>query len=139
MDRRKRLATAGAISVTATAAVIALASSVGLFGLTDDSPRVGKLSPIDATRTTTSTAPDGTGTTVGTTPSSAPGAHDGADDPAGHDAGDDRVTTSGTTNTLPEVNDDHGGDDNRGPGSSHSDDDSGHGSSGSGRDHPEDD
>ena len=52
MERRKKLATAGAVSLTATAAVIALGSSVGLFGLTDDSPRVGKLSPIDSTQST---------------------------------------------------------------------------------------
>ena len=49
MDRRKKLATAGAVSLTATAAVVALGASVGLFGLTDNSSRVGKLSPIDAT------------------------------------------------------------------------------------------
>ena len=50
MDRRKTLATVGAISLTASAAVVALGSSMGLFGLTDNSPRVGKLSPIDATQ-----------------------------------------------------------------------------------------
>lgn len=50
MDRRKTLATVGAISLTASAAVVALGSSMGLFGLTNDSPRVGRLSPIDATR-----------------------------------------------------------------------------------------
>ena len=58
MDRRKTLATAGAISLTASAAVIALGSSMGLFGLADDNPRVGKLSPIDTsqpTRTETTT------------------------------------------------------------------------------------
>jgi hypothetical protein len=50
MDRRKTLATVGAISLTASAAVVALGSSMGLFGLTNDSPRVGRLSPIDATQ-----------------------------------------------------------------------------------------
>jgi hypothetical protein len=50
MDRRKTLATVGAISLTASAALIALGSSMGLFGLTNDTTRVGKLSPIDATQ-----------------------------------------------------------------------------------------
>lgn len=112
MDRRKRLATAGAISLTASAAIVALASGVGLFGLTNDSPRVGKLSPIDSTHstsTTASTVPD----TGATTP---------ADDPASHDANDDRVTSSPTANIVPEANDD-----TRGPGSSSS-----------GRDHDDD-
>ena len=59
MDRRKTLATAGAISLTASAAVVALGSSMGLFGLTDDSPRVGKLSPIDATQPARTDDPDG--------------------------------------------------------------------------------
>jgi hypothetical protein len=151
MDRRKKLATAGAISLTASAAVIALGSSIGLFGLTDDNPRVGKLSPIDSTQSTTSTRPgvpttviDDTPTTIAGTPTTTPGRHDGADDPVGHDANDDRVnpTTPTTPNTAPEANDDHGGDDNRGPGSANSgsdDDNSGPGSSSSGSGHDEDD
>jgi hypothetical protein len=50
MDRRKALATTGAVSLTATAAIVALGSSMGLFGLANaDSTRVGKLSPIDTT------------------------------------------------------------------------------------------
>lgn len=50
MDRRKALATTGAISLTASAAIIALGSSMGLFGLANnDGSRVGKLSPIDST------------------------------------------------------------------------------------------
>jgi hypothetical protein len=50
MDRQKTLATVGAISLTASAAFVALGSSMGLFGLNDTSPRVGKLSPIDTTQ-----------------------------------------------------------------------------------------
>jgi hypothetical protein len=50
MDRRKTLATVGAISLTASAAFVALGSSMGLFGLNDTSSRVGKLSPIDTTQ-----------------------------------------------------------------------------------------
>jgi hypothetical protein len=143
MDRRKKLATAGAISVTATAAVIALGSTIGLFGLTDDTPRVGKLSPIDSTHSTTSsTTPNSIPpTTVATVPSVR---HDGADDGVNHDLNDDPSTPSTTITTLPHV-DDHGGGDNSGPGSTSSgdgggdDDNSGPGSSSSGRDHPEDD
>ncbi|MGZ4800924.1 MAG: hypothetical protein ACXVL8_20165 [Acidimicrobiia bacterium] len=48
MDRRKALATVGAISLTASAAVVALGSNMGLFGLTETSSRVGRLSPIDS-------------------------------------------------------------------------------------------
>lgn len=55
MDRRKTLAAVGAISLTASAAFVALGSSVGLFGLTETSPRVGKLSPIDTTQPATKT------------------------------------------------------------------------------------
>ena len=76
MDRKQKLATAGAISLTATAAVVALGASVGLFGLTDDSPRVGKLSPIDSTQTTTATTPDDIQTIIIEDP--APAAPNGA-------------------------------------------------------------
>jgi hypothetical protein len=129
MDRKKQLATAGAISVTATAAIVALASSVGLFGLTENGPAVGKLSPIDSSRTTTSTTP-GDSTSAATLPSTGPATQTPPPTApsTGHDANDDdRATTSATTNTVPELSDDHGGDDNRGPGSSSS-----------GRDHDDD-
>jgi hypothetical protein len=151
MDRRKKLATAGAISLTATAAVVALASSVGLFGLTDDGPRVGKLSPIDSTQSTTSTTPDGVqtiivdDTSLSTPQNTAPDGQNGSGHNGDGQNGDGQLSTpSTTTNTLPEADDDHGGDDhdNSGPGSSHSEDDddnSGPGSSNSGRDHEEDD
>jgi hypothetical protein len=158
MDRKRKLVTAGAISATATAGLIAVAASVGVFGLSDNPPQVGKLSPIDATRSTTSKTPDdvqtiivddvpatsgvpGTpGATVGTTPGTRAGT-----------AG----TTATTTVTAPrlddhgddglEPGDDHGGDrvesrdDSSGPGSHAGVDNSGPGSERSGRDHDEDD
>jgi hypothetical protein len=156
MDRKKKLVTAGAISATATAGLIAVAASVGVFGLSDNPPSVGRLSPIDATRPVSSTLPDDVqtivvddlpsstagpgspGATVGTTPSTAPSATPTTTvtAPRGDDRGDDRF----------EPGDDHGGDrferqdDSSGPGS-HDDavDSSGSGSEHSGRDHDEDD
>ncbi len=128
MDRRRTLMIGGAVLAGAVA-VGALAGSVGIFGLSDDPPRVGKLSPIDATRSTTGTAPaSDSETPFGSTPGSAPAptttpAAVGSPPP--------------TTITAPSA-DDHGGDDpdNRGSGSSHS---GGEDDSGSGRDHFDDD
>ena len=48
MQRRKALATAGAISVTALAATIALGANLGLFGLTDNSSGPGNFAPVGA-------------------------------------------------------------------------------------------
>ncbi len=50
MDRRKAFATAGAVSVTALALVVALGANMGLFGLTrhDDGP--GNFKLIDNTQ-----------------------------------------------------------------------------------------
>ena len=83
MDRRKQLMAGGGIAVAAILGVGVLAGSVGVFGLSDDPPRVGKLSPIDSTRrrprsttaglgrrhAASSTTP---GATVGTTPNTTP-------------------------------------------------------------------
>src|SRR5262245_52380812 len=149
MDRRKQLMAGGGIAVAAILGVGAIAGSVGVFGLSDDPPRVGKLSPIDSTRTTTVTAPDSDDDTpLGTTPDSTPGATVGTTPNTAPGADDDTpgATVGTTPNTAPGV-DDHGGDrvggdDNSGPGSSNSgpgSSNSGPGSSGSGRDHPEDD
>jgi hypothetical protein len=134
----------GGIAVAAVLAVGVVAGSAGVFGLSDDPPRVGKLSPIDSTRTTTVTAPGSDddapagatpGATVGTTPSTTPNPGPG---PAPATAG----SLPTTTVTTPGF-DDHGGDDHdsSGPGSSHSggDDASRGPGGGSGRDHPEDD
>ena len=68
MDRRKTLATVGAISLTASAAVVALGSSMGLFGLADTGAKVGKLSPIDVSRPARTT----TKTIIVTDPAPAP-------------------------------------------------------------------
>jgi hypothetical protein len=133
MDRRKALMVGGGVFAAAVA-VGALAASMGIFGLSDDPPRVGKLSPIDSTHTTSESGPeadDGPGASVGTTATTAPGAIVGT-----------TPSTAGsppTTTVTAPGDDDHGGDDheNRGPGSSHSGDDDG--GSGSGRDHPDDD
>jgi hypothetical protein len=71
MDRRKALATTGAITLTATAAAVAVGSSIGLFGLTDDSSsRIGKLNPIDARVAATAT-PEATPSAPTATPSPA--------------------------------------------------------------------
>lgn len=49
MDRRKALAAAGAVSLTAAAAAAAVGANFGLFGLTGQRGAVGKLSPVSAT------------------------------------------------------------------------------------------
>jgi hypothetical protein len=96
MDRRKKLATAGAVSLTATAAVVALGASVGLFGLTDTSSRVGKLSPIDATHATTSTTPE-----VQTIIVDDPPASPGATSSEGRSGSDSDARSNTTQDTSP--------------------------------------
>jgi hypothetical protein len=148
MERRKKLATAGAISLSATAGIIALASSVGLFGLTDDSPKVGKLSPIDSTQPATSTTPDDVQTIIVDDPATPPNTAVGTPtttprhaEPADDHGGDNLNAPGATTNTRPVADDDHGGDDHSGPGSvdsGHEDDNSGPGSTSSGHDGDDD-
>jgi hypothetical protein len=147
MERRKKLATVGAVSLTATAAVVALSASVGLFGLTDNSPRVGKLSPIDSVRTTSSTTPDVRTIIVDDPPVATPGGTVN-DDRSGPSSisGSGSATSSGSSSTQHSDDrtqatvspapsgDDHGTDEA---------DDSGHSedapdSSGSGHDHDDD-
>jgi len=48
MQRRNAIATAGAVTATATAAVIALGANFGIFGLTDENSKVGKFPAVDA-------------------------------------------------------------------------------------------
>jgi hypothetical protein len=55
MQRRKALATAGAISATALAATIALGANLGLFGLTTASGGPGTLEPVSPKVPTTRT------------------------------------------------------------------------------------
>jgi hypothetical protein len=72
MQRRKAIATAGAVTATATAAVIALGANFGIFGLADEHSNVGKFPAVDAS----SNAPPVT------SPSSGPPARD---DHQGHE------------------------------------------------------
>jgi hypothetical protein len=76
MQRRKAIATAGAITATAAAAVVAFGANFGIFGLTQQDSNVGKFPAVEATSTTPTT----------TAPSSAPSARD---DHHGHERGDD--------------------------------------------------
>lgn len=76
MQRRKAIATAGAITATATAAVIALGANFGIFGLADENSNVGKFPAVDAS----SSAP------AATSPSVRPPA---LDDHSGHEPGND--------------------------------------------------
>lgn len=113
MDRRKTLAAVGAISLTASAAVVALGSSIGLFGLADTSSNVGKLSPIDVTRSNTPPkttvvndlvpAPSGATPPATTTRTTAAGTHV-EDHHHEHPAG------AATTPTSTVAGDDHSGD-----------------------------
>jgi hypothetical protein len=59
MQRRKAIATAGAVTAGATAAVIAFGANFGIFGLAQDNSNVGKFPAVEAT----STAPAATSPT----------------------------------------------------------------------------
>lgn len=77
MQRRKALAAAGAITVTATAAVIALGANLGLFGLTGDQSGPGTFKLVDqvgtpATQVVDIPVPVGSGSGTGSSPSGAP-------------------------------------------------------------------
>lgn len=48
MDRRRRLAIAGAVALTLTSGVLAFGANLGLFGLADHREPVGQLSPVGA-------------------------------------------------------------------------------------------
>ncbi len=52
MERRKAFATAGAVSVTALAAVMALGANMGLFGLTRSDAGPGQFKLVDKTEQT---------------------------------------------------------------------------------------
>lgn len=55
MQRRKAIATAGAVTATATAAVIALGANFGIFGLAQQDSNVGKFPAVEATNTAPAT------------------------------------------------------------------------------------
>jgi hypothetical protein len=52
MDRRKLLATTGAVSLTAAAAVVAVGANFGLFGLAGDGAKAGHFEPVSSSATT---------------------------------------------------------------------------------------
>jgi hypothetical protein len=101
MQRRKAIASAGAVTAIATAAVIALGANFGIFGLTQEDSNVGKFPAVGAT----SSSP------VTTSPSSAPS---GLDDDHAREPGDDH-------DDRREAGDDH--DDRREAGDDHRDED----------------
>lgn len=51
MQRRKAIATAGAVTAAATAAVIAFGANFGIFGLAQQDSHVGKFPAVEATST----------------------------------------------------------------------------------------
>ena len=51
MQRRKAIATAGAVTAAATAAVIAFGANFGIFGLAQQDSHVGKFPAVEATNT----------------------------------------------------------------------------------------
>ncbi len=59
MQRRKAIATAGAVTAATTAAVIAFGANFGIFGLAQGDSNVGKFPAVEAT----STAPAATSPT----------------------------------------------------------------------------
>jgi hypothetical protein len=96
MERRKLLATTGAVSLTAAAAVIAIGSNFGVFGLTDGPAKAGHLQPVAATSSTTLPEPpaviyldvqDPPLAPASTPPASVDGAHDTDDDSSEYDDG----------------------------------------------------
>ena len=112
MNRRKLLATTGAVSLTAAAAVVAMGANFGLFGLTDEGTDVGRFQPVTATSSTT-TPPTVLYLDVQDPPVTTPGAASGsaggpASAPTGAGADPTRsVPTPPPTSAEP----DHEGDD----------------------------
>jgi hypothetical protein len=84
MQRRKAIATAGAVTATATAAVIALGATFGIFGLAQQDSNVGKFPAVEAT----STAPATTSPTQ-VDPSARSRQDDDHSPRRGHDRGSD--------------------------------------------------
>jgi hypothetical protein len=83
MQRRKAIATAGAVTAAATAAVIAFGANFGIFGLTQNDSNVGKFPAVEAT----STAPAATSPTSSSQERSPAGT--GEDDGHHPERGDD--------------------------------------------------
>jgi hypothetical protein len=55
MQRRNAIATAGAVTATATAAVVALGANFGIFGLAQQDSNVGRFPAVEATSTAPAT------------------------------------------------------------------------------------
>jgi hypothetical protein len=72
MERRKAFATAGAVSVTALVAVVALGANVGLFGLTGPTDGPGQFKLVGSTQQS-STPQVGTDVVGGPVPVAVPG------------------------------------------------------------------
>ena len=83
MQRRKAIATAGAVTAAASAAVIAFGANFGIFGLAQQDSHVGKFPAVEAT----STAPAATSTTSSSQDRSPSGT--GEDDGHRPERGDD--------------------------------------------------
>ena len=66
--RRSAMAAAGAIGLTLTAAVGAIAANTGLLGTASSAGRVGQLSPVSIPATSARAAPSSTAITVNVEP-----------------------------------------------------------------------
>jgi len=87
MERRKALATAGAVTMTAVAGVIALGANFGIFGLADDTSKVGNFTPVDTATVITPPPVDtrDVGVSKSTTTTRSDGDHD---DDGGREVGE---------------------------------------------------
>ena len=86
MERRKALATAGAVTMTAVAGVIALGANFGIFGLADDTSKVGNFTPVDSATVITPTVDTrDVGVSESTTTTRSDGDHD---DDGGREVGE---------------------------------------------------
>jgi hypothetical protein len=112
MNRRKLLATTGAVSLTAAAAVVAMGANIGLFGLTDTGTDVGRFQPVTATSSTT-TPPTVLYLDVQDPPAATPGVAGGsADGPAnGSSRSGADPAPSASTPPPTSASPDHEGDD----------------------------
>ena len=111
MNRRKLLATTGAVSLTAAAAVVAIGANIGLFGLTDTGTDVGRFQPVTATSSTTA-PPTVLYLDVQDPPAATPGVTGSAGEPGNEQADDDAAPTPSVSTPRPTSADpDHEDDD----------------------------
>jgi hypothetical protein len=113
MNRRKLLATTGAVSLTAAAAVVAIGANIGLFGLTDTGTDVGTFQPVTATSSTTA-PPTVLYLDVQDPPTAAPGVPASGGAPVNGPSDDDATPTPSSTTPRPTSADpEHEDDDDR--------------------------